>query len=59
MSAACLHAIGKDLPAIIFTQLYQTSGEDGAYGISFVLRSLSGVASIMYYSFVINARLPC
>ena len=37
----CLHAIHKDLPAIIITlqQLYQISGDAEAYGISLVLSS--------------------
>ncbi|KAI6659401.1 Zinc finger protein [Oopsacas minuta] len=47
----CLSAIRKDLPALIITlqQLYQTSGDAEAYGISLILSSISGVASIFFY----------
>ena len=59
----CLHAIRKDLPAIIITlqQLYQISGDAEAYGISLVLSSFSGVASIILLSQVLDllARLSC
>ena len=59
----CLHAIRKDLPALIVTlqQLYQTSGDAEAYGISLVLSSFSGVASIFLLSEVLDilAKLSC
>ena len=59
----CLHAIRKDLPAIIITlqQLYQISGDAEAYGILLVLSSFSGVASIILLSQVLDflARLSC
>ena len=59
----CLHAIHKDLPAIIITlqQLYQISGDAEAYGISLVLSSFSGVASIIVLSQMLDllARLSC
>ena len=59
----CLRAIRKDLPALIITlqQLYQTSGDAEAYGISLVLSSFSGVASIILLSEVLDllAKLSC
>lgn len=59
----CWHAIRKDLPALIVTlqQLYQTLGDAEAYGISLVLSSLSGVASIFPLSEVldIQSKLNC
>ena len=59
----CLSAIRKDLPALIITlqQLYQTSGDAEAYGISLVLSSFSGVASIFLLSEVLDllAKLSC
>ena len=59
----CLRAIRKDLPALIITlqQLYQTSGDAEAYGISLVLSSFSGVASIFLLTEVLDllAKLSC
>ena len=56
-------AIRKYLPALIITlqQLYQTSGDAEAYGISLVLSSFSGVASIILLSEVLDllAKLSC
>lgn len=58
-----LRAIRKDLLALIVTlqQLYQTSGDAEAYGISLILSSLSGVASIFLLSEVLDilAKLNC
>ena len=47
----CLRAIRKDLPALIITlqQLYQKSGDAEVYGISLVLNSSSGIASIFLF----------
>ncbi|KAI6656129.1 Zinc finger protein [Oopsacas minuta] len=59
----CLSAIRKDPPALIITlqQLYQTSGDAEAYGISLILSSISGVASIFLLSEVLDllARFNC
>ena len=59
----CLRAIRKDLPALLVTlqQLYENSGDAEAYGIFLVLSSLSGIASIILLSEVLDliARLNC
>ena len=51
-----MRAIRKDLPAIIVTlqQLYETSGDAEAFGLSTVLSSFTGVASVMFLSEVLD-----
>ena len=59
----CLRAIRKHLPALLVTlhQLYENSGDAEAYGSFLVLSSLSGIASIILLSEVLDliARLNC
>ena len=52
----CKREIQKDLPAIIVTlqQLYETSGDAKVFGLSTLLSSFTGVASVMFLSEVLN-----
>ena len=57
----CIRAIRKDLPALIITlqQLYESSGDAEAYGISTLLANQVGIAGIVLLSQVLDllARL--
>ena len=59
--ALCIHAVRKELPALIVTlqQLYESSGDAEAYGLVSILRSITGVACIYLLSEVLSllARL--
>ena len=57
----CMRAIRKDLPAIIVTlqQLYETSGDAEAFGLSTLLSSFTGVASVMFLSEVLLGKYEC
>jgi len=52
----CIRAIRKELPALITTlqQLYKTSGDAEAFGLSALLASFVGVASIFLLSEVLD-----
>lgn len=52
----CIRAIRKELPALITTlqQLYETSGDAEAFGLSALLASFVGVASIFLLSEVLD-----
>ena len=51
-----MRAIRKDLPAIIVTlqQLYETSGDAEAFGLSTLLSSFTGVANVVFLSEVLD-----
>ena len=48
----CMQAIFRELPALIITlqQLYETSGDAEAYGLSNLLATYTGVASVVFLS---------
>ena len=52
----CVRAIRKELPALITTlqQLYETTGDAEAFGLSTLLASLCGIASIFLLSEVLD-----
>ena len=52
----CMRAIRKDLPALIATlqHLHETTGDAEAFGLSALLSSFTGVASIMFLSEVLD-----
>ena len=52
----CVRAICKELPALVITlqQLYENSGDAEAFGLSKLLSSFSGVASLMLLSKVLD-----
>ncbi|XP_064386984.1 zinc finger MYM-type protein 1-like [Halichondria panicea] len=61
----CMRAIRKELPALITTlqQLYETTGDAEAFGLSTLLSCFTGVASICFLSYVLDTlakmMLPC
>ena len=59
----CLRAIRKELASLIITldNLYEESGDAEAYGLSLVLSSFSGIASIFLLSAALDllAKLNC
>ena len=59
----CIHAIRKEIASLIITlgNLYEGSGDAEAYGLSLVLSSFSGIATIFIFSAVLDllARLKC
>lgn len=52
----CVRAIRREFPALVTTlqQLYETSGDAEAYGLSMLLASQVGVASIMLLSEILD-----
>lgn len=52
----CIQAIYRELPALIITlqQLYETSGDAEAYGLSTLLATYTGVANIVFLSEVLD-----
>ena len=52
----CIRAIQKELPTLITTlqQLSETSGDVEAYGLSVLLASQVGVASVIFLSEVVD-----
>ena len=52
----CMRAVRKDLPAIVTTlqQLYETSGDAEAFGLSTLLASFCGIASVFFLSEVLD-----
>ena len=59
----CIRAIRKELASLIITldNLYENSGDADAYGLSLVLSSYSGIATIFLLSAVLDllAKLNC
>ncbi len=59
----CIRAIRKELASLIITldNLYESSGDAEAYGLSLVLSSYSGIATIFLLSAVLDllAKLNC
>ena len=51
-----MRAIFRELPALIITlqQLYETSGDAEAYGLSNLLATYTGVASVVFLSEVLD-----
>ena len=52
----CVRAIYRELPALIITlqHLYETSGDAEAYGLSTLLATYTGVASVVFLSEVLD-----
>lgn len=52
----CMRAIRKELPALITTlqQLYETTGDAEAFGLSTLLASFTGVTSVIFLSEVLD-----
>ena len=52
----CIRAIYRELPALTITlqQLYETSGDAKAYGLSSLLSTYTGVASVVFLSEVLD-----
>ena len=52
----CMQAIRKELSAIIVTlqQLYETSGDAEAFGLSTLLSNYTGIASAVFLSDVLD-----
>ena len=52
----CMRAIRKDLPALVTTlqQLHETTGDAEAFGLSVLLASFTGVASVIFLSEVLD-----
>ncbi len=52
----CIRAIYREFPALIITlqQLYEASGDAEAYGLSAVLASFTGIASVVFLCEVLD-----
>ena len=55
-----MRAIRKELPALILTlqQLYDSTGDAEAFGLSILLSCFSGVVSVFFLSDVLEIGVP-